>query len=128
MASNCENLVLPFSDAQLNSTTGTVWVTVSPFEFVRQNEAASKTLEICTGRHATHLFSSIFRFNPDKLKRLSKFFREAFEEKSSDIELKINPINSKATCWYVRIKPIFDSVRRINNLSVSGIELNRLSK
>jgi hypothetical protein len=59
---------------------------------------------------------------------IEQIFNEDFEGKSSDIELKINPINSKSTCWYVRIKPIFDSVGRINNLSVSVIEFNRLSK
>jgi hypothetical protein len=60
--------VLPFSDAQLNSITGAAWIIISSFEFIPQNEAALKTLEIWADRHATHLFSSIFRFNPDKLK------------------------------------------------------------
>jgi hypothetical protein len=127
-ASNWENLVLPFSDAQLNSMTGAVWVINSAFEFVQQNEAASKTVEVWTGRYDAHSFSSILRSNPDELKRLSKFFRKAFEGKPSDIELKINPINLKASYWYVGIKPIFDSAGLVNTLLVNGIELNRLSK
>lgn len=127
-ASNWENLVLPFSDAQLNSMTGAVWVINSAFEFVQQNQAASKTVEIWTGRHDAHSFSSILRSNPDELKRLSKFFKKAFEGEPSDIELKINPINLKATYWYVGIKPIFDSAGLVTTLLINGIELNRLSK
>ncbi|MFT4859028.1 MAG: hypothetical protein ACI9UV_001288 [Algoriphagus sp.] len=89
--------MLPFSDAQLNSMTGAVWVINSAFEFVQQNETASKTVEIWTGRYDAHSFSTILRFNPDELSRLNKFFEKAIEGKVSDIELKINPINSQAT-------------------------------
>jgi hypothetical protein len=95
--SNWQNLVLPFSDTQLNSITGAVWVINSAFEFIQQNEAASETIEIWTGRSDAHSFSTILRSNPDELRRLNKFFEKAFEGKVSDIELKINPINSQAT-------------------------------
>ncbi len=108
--------------------TGAVWVINSVFEFVQQNETASKTVEIWTGRYDAHLFSTILRSNPDELMRLNKFFEKAFEGKVSDIELKINPINSQATYWYVGTKPIFDSVGLVSSVLVNGIELNRLSK
>lgn len=127
-SSNRQNLLLPFSDAQLNSLTGAVWVINSAFEFVQQNQAASEAIEIWTGRSDAHSFSSILRSNPDELKRLSKFFEKAFEGKASDIELKISPINSIATYWYVGIKPILDSAGLVNTVLVNGIELNRLSK
>lgn len=126
--SNWQNLVLPFSDTQLNSITGAVWVINSAFEFIQQNEAASETIERWTGRSDAHSFSTILRSNPDELRRLNKFFEKAFEGKVSDIELKINPINSQATYWYVGIKPIFDSVGLVSSVLVNGIELNRLSK
>lgn len=127
-ATSWQNLVLPFSDAQLNALTGAVWVINSSFEFVQQNQTASETTKAWTGRSDADSFSSILRSNPDELKRLSKFFEKAFEGKPSDIELKINPINSNATYWYVGIKPIFDSAGLVTAVLVSGIELNRLSK
>lgn len=123
-----KNLVLPFSDTQLNYMTGAAWVINSAFEFIQQNEAASEAIEIWTGKSDGHSFSTILRSNPDELRRLSKFFEKAFEGKVSDIELKINSINSQATYWYLGIKPIFDSAGLISSVLVNGIELNRLSE
>lgn len=125
---NWKNLVLPFSDSQLNVLTGAVWVINRDFEFIQQNQTASDTIQVWTGRPETHSFSSILRSNPEELRRLNKFFEKAFEGNPSDIELKINPNDSKASYWYVSIKPIFDSAGLISTVVVNGIELNRLSK
>jgi len=127
-SANWHNIALPFSDTQLNSLSGAVWVINRSYEFVQQNEAAIETVEKWTGRSEAHSFSSILRSNPEELKRLSKFFEKAFEGNASDIELKINPLASKATYWYVAIKPIFDSAGLVSTVLVNGIELNRLSK
>ncbi len=89
--------MLPVSDDQLNSMTGAVWVINSAFEFIQQNETASKTVEIWAGRYDAYSLSTILRPNPDELMRLNKFSEKGFEGKVSDIELKINPINSQAT-------------------------------
>lgn len=127
-ASTGHNFVLPFSDQQLESLPGSVWVINQAFEFVQQNQAASETIAMWTGRPDANSFTSILRSNPDELKRISKFFDKAFEGTASDIELKINPINAKAAYWYVGIKPIFDASGLVHTVLVNGIELNRISK
>jgi hypothetical protein len=123
-----KNLELPFSNIQLNSLPGSIWVLNQHFEFIQQNQAALDTVQLWTGRNDESSFSTILKSNPDEYNRLSKFFEKAFEGKSSDIELKINPIDSKPSYWYVGIKPIFDSAGLICSIFVNGIELNRLSK
>lgn len=123
-----ENLDLPFSSTQLNSLTGSVWVINRDFEFIQQNPAAKEAVLLWTGRSDVNSFSSILRSNPDELRRFSKFLENAFDGNSSEIELKINPLDSKASFWFIGIKPIYDVNGLVKSVLVNGVALNRLSK
>jgi len=121
-------IVKPFTPAHLATFPGAVWVVDESLGFVQQNQQAVDATLDWSGKSGTSSFDFIFNSEFESLNQLKNYVLSGFEGKSSGFEIKLNPVDSNPSFWYVGVRPIFDESGLIKLIAVHAIMLPKLSK